>query len=504
MGRGNVSFERPAVVHPEYSPTGVQGLDEVLGGGFPTDRLHLVEGSPGTGKTTIAMQFLLEGVSRGERVLYVTLSETAEELRAVAASHGWSLEGVTIRELVPSEESLKPEEQYTIFHPGEVELGETIWAVLQECEQTKPARVVFDDLAELRLLARDLLRFRRQILGLKRFFAGRNCTVLLLDGINDSRNGLESVAHSVLQLEQLAPEYGSDRRRLRVLKLRGGRYRGGYHDFAIETGGLHVFPRLVAAEHGRPFTPGPVSSGLPSLDKLLGGGLDRGTSALLVGPAGVGKSVITGQYAVAAAERGERAHLYIFDESVQTFIYRSASLGLDVSSQVSAGRIRLRRLDPAQISPGQFDELVRTAVEDDGARLIVIDSLNGYLNAMAEEKAVLLQLHELLTYLGEQGVLTLMTIAQHGIVGELPEAPIDVSYLADAVILLRYFEAVGALHQAISVVKKRSGLHERTIRELNLGPGVKVGEPLSQIQGVLAGSPSFTGSVGSLFGNGES
>jgi len=483
--------------------SGVSGLDEVMGGGFPADRLHLVQGAPGTGKTTIALQFLLEGRRQGETVLYVTLSETAEELRAVAASHGWDLSGVSIHELAPDEQSLRPDEQYTILHPSEVELGEMTWAVLEEVEQTKPRRVVFDSLAELRLLARDQLRYRRQILALKQFFAGRHCTVLLLDGPNQTGEGLESVAHSVLELTQLSPVYGPDRRRLRVLKLRGGHYRSGNHDYVIQTGGLTVFPRLVAAHHETPFFTGPLPSEVPALDALLGGGLDRGTSTLLIGPAGVGKSVITTQFVVSAAARGERADVYIFDESVQTYLTRSSSLGLDVASHVADGRIVLRRLDPAQISPGEFDHLVTEAVEKRGSRVIVIDSLNGYLNAMAEEQAVLIQLHELLTYLGQRGVATLMTIAQHGLVGENAGPPLDISYLADTVLLLRYFETAGRLCQAISVVKKRSGQHEHTIRELTLGPGVRVGEPLHQFQGVLAGSPTYLGPSHALFSGGH-
>ena len=485
--------------------SGVPGLDDVLGGGFPAYRLHLIDGTPGTGKTTIGLQFLLEGARQGERVLYVTLSETLDELRAVARSHGWSLEGVTVRELVPNEENLRRESEYTILHPSEVELGETVRAVLDDVERTKPARLVFDSLAELRLLAGDPLRYRREVLGLKQFFAGRRCTVLLLDS-GTPREGRESdlasVAHSVLELEQLAPQYGGERRRLRVLKLRGGRYRGGRHDYVIETGGLRVFPRLVAAEHAHAGNHQPLSSGVAALDNLLGGGLPRGTSALLIGPAGVGKSVLSTQFAVSAAARGERAAIYVFDESTQTFVVRSEGLGLGLREQLDAGRVLLRQLDPAQLSPGEFIDHVRTAVEDNATRVVIIDSLNGYLNAMSEERSVLVQLHELLTYLGQRGVLTIMTVAQHGLVGEIARAPLDVSYLADTVVLLRYFEAAGQLRRAISVVKKRSGAHERTIRELQLGPGVQVGDPLRDFQGVLAGAPAYLGSAQSLLARG--
>jgi circadian clock protein KaiC len=490
----------------DRASSGAAGLDDVLGGGFPANRVHLVEGEPGAGKTTIGLQFLLEGARQGERVLYVTLSETLDEIRSVARSHGWSLEGITVRELVPSEENLRRESEYTILHPSEVELGETIRAVLDEVERTRPSRVVFDSLAELRLLAGDPLRYRREVMGLKQFFAGRRCTVLLLDSgqAREGREGdLASVAHSVLQLEQLAPQYGGERRRLRVLKLRGGRYRGGRHDFVIETGGLRVFPRLVASEHERTGAQEALSSGLPALDSLLGGGLPRGTSALLIGPAGAGKSVLAAQFAAASAARGERAAIYLFDESVQTFVTRSEGLGQDVRGRIDAGTILLRQLDPAQLSPGEFIDHVRSAVEARGARVVLIDSLNGYLNAMAEERSVMVQLHELLTYLGQRGVLTLLTVAQHGLVGEIARAPLDVSYLADTVVLLRYFEAAGQLRRAISVVKKRSGPHERAIRELQLGPGVRVGEPLREFQGVLAGTPAYLGPEHALLARGS-
>ncbi len=488
----------------EKASTGIPGLDDVLGGGFPANRLNLVEGSPGTGKTTLALQFLLEGVRRGETVLYATLSETAAELESVAQSHGWSLDGILLSELSPHEESLRPEEQYTVFHPSEIELGETIWAVLEEAERAKPSRVVFDSLAELRLLARDMLRYRRQILGLKQFFAGRHCTVLLLDSMDAPGNGLESICHSVTMMEQLSPEYGSsERRRLRVIKLRGSSYRGGYHDFVIRTGGITVFPSLVAAEHAAPLPPGQVSSGVPELDALTGGGLDRGTSVLAMGPAGVGKSVLATQYALAAAQRGECVSAYIFDESIATFLNRASGLGIDIAPAVEDGRIVLTHFDPAQLSPGEFDALVRRAVEENNSRVIIIDSLNGYLNAMAEEHLIVLQLHELLTYLGQMGVLTLMTIAQHGVIGDRMQAPIDVSYLADTMIMLRYFEAAGEIRQAISVVKRRGGAHERTIRELRLGPGVRVGEPLHHFRGVLSGTPTYIGPEGSLFADGD-
>jgi circadian clock protein KaiC len=482
--------------------TGVDGFDEVLGGGLPANRLHLVEGSPGTGKTTLALQFLLEGARRGEAVLYVTLAETMDELRVVADSHGWSLDGVAVYELAPTEESLNPEEQYTILHPADVELGQTIAALIREVERLRPARVVVDSLAELRLLARDPLRYHRHILGLKQFFAGRRCTVLLLDDLRNSELGVQSIAHSVVQLEQLALGYGSERRRLHVQKLRGVAYRGGHHDFIIRRGGLAVFPRLVAADHREDFDQTLVPSGVAELDVLLGGGLRFGTSVLLVGPAGAGKSVLTTQYAVAAAQRGERTACYIFDEAIATLLTRSDGLGIPIREPLGSGLVSVQQLAPAELSPGQFDHLVRQAVET-GARLIVIDSLNGYLNAMAEAQLVMIQLHELLSYLSARGVLTLMTLAQHGFVGDQVQTPLDISYLADVVMLMRYFEAAGRLRQAISVIKKRDGAHERTIRELRLGPGVSVGPPLREFQGVLTGAPLYLGPERELFNSGN-
>ncbi|MBV8715359.1 MAG: AAA family ATPase [Chloroflexi bacterium] len=488
---------------PEKVSTGVVGLDAVLGGGLPAQRLHLIEGAPGTGKTTLAIQFLMEGVRQGEAVLYVALSETVDELNAVARSHGWALEGIHFHQLAPSEESLSPESQYTILQPAEIELGERTWSVLEEFDRIKPTRLVIDSLAELALLAHDPLRYRRQILGLKQFFAGRNCTVLLLDNVDRSTSGVESIAHGVVQLEQLAPIYGSERRRLRVTKLRGARYRGGYHDFVIETGGVHVFPRLIAAEHHIAFTAEEVSSGVPEFDGLLGGGLQRGTSALFVGPAGVGKSVLASRYAAAAAERGECTAIYIFDEGTETFLRRSEGLQIRLREHVEAKQVQLRQLDPAELSPGEFDHLVREAVEGTGARVVVLDSLNGYLNAMVEERAVLMQLHELLSYLRQAGILTLLTVAQHGLIGDRMQAPLDVSYLADSVVLLRYFEAAGQLRRAISVVKKRSGAHEPTIRELQLGPSIHVGEPLREFSGVLTAAPVYLGNTTELLQRNE-
>ncbi len=473
--------------------TGIRGLDDVLGGGLTRNRLYLVEGDPGAGKTTLALQFLLEGAHHNERGLYVTLSETKRELLAVADSHGWSMDPIDIFELIPSEDTLQPDTQTTMFHPSEVELSETTRAVLEIVERSKPARVVFDSLSEMRLLAQNSLRYRRQILALKQFFLGRDCTVLLLDDRTSDVTDLQlqSIAHGVITLQHLAPEYGAERRRLRIMKFRGAEYRGGYHDFRIERGGLVVFPRLVAAEHHQSFEREPVPSELPALDDLLAGGVGRGTSTLIMGPAGSGKSSLATQYAAAAAARGERTAIFMFDENIGTFIERSASLGIDVESHVDSGLISLRQVDPAELSPGELVHLIRRAVEADQARIIVIDSLNGYLNAMPEERFLIIQLHELLTYLGQQGVTSLLIVAQHGLIGSMMHSPIDTTYLADTVILLRYFESGGEVLQAISVMKKRNGRHDRTIREFRLDDsGIHVGEPLRNFRGILTGIPT--------------
>lgn len=479
--------------------TGISGLDDVLCGGLTANRVYLVEGNPGSGKTTLALQFLLEGSRLGEQGLYVTLSETKEELLAVADSHGWSLGEIPIFELNMSEESLKPDSQYTMFHPAEVELNETTRAVLGEVERLRPTRVVFDSLSEMRLLAQSSFRYRRQILALKQFFIGRHCTVLLLDDrtadAGDENLQLQSLAHGVVTLEQLAPEYGSERRRLRVRKMRGSTFRGGYHDFMIRKGGLDVFPRLVAAEHRADFQGGQMLSGVAELDQLLGGGVDRGTSTLIVGPAGSGKSTLAIRYAITAAEQGQSAAFFTFDENLTTLLTRTDGLGFDsMRRYAESGQILLQQVDPAELAPGEFAQVVRQAVEERHAKVIVLDSLNGYLNAMPEERYLTIQLHELLTYLGTQGVVTILVVAQHGIVGGHMQSPVDASYLADTVILLRYFEFRGEVRQAISVMKKRSGKHERTIREFALSSeGIHIGSPLRNFHGVLTGTPHVNG-----------
>jgi len=474
--------------------TGIDGLDTVLRGGLPPNRLYLVEGDPGSGKTTLALQFLLAGVKQGQNCVFVTLSENEEELRASAQSHGWSLEGITVIEIIASEENLKPDSRYTMFHPSEVELGETTKKVLAEAERTKPARLVFDSLSELRLLAQSSLRYRRQVLALKQFFSHQQCTILFTDDKTGEHSDmhLHSIAHGVICMERQAPEYGTMRRRLQVLKLRGRDYQTGYHDCQIKRGGVEVYPRLVAAEHKGAFAREAVKSGLGPFDALLGGGLARGTSTLILGAAGTVKSTLASQFAVASAARGEHATIFLFDESVATFLARSSGLGMDVQPLMRQGRLSLRQVDPAELSPGEFSYIVRRLVEREASRIVVIDSLNGYMNAMPSEQFLTLHLHELLTFLGQQGVTTLLLMAQHGLVGDKLQVPVDASYLADTVLLMRYFEAAGEVRQAVSVIKKRTGKHERTIRELRFWDrGILIGEPLREFHGVLTGAPTF-------------
>jgi circadian clock protein KaiC len=470
--------------------TGIEGLDDILAGGLPRGQLYLLQGDPGVGKTTAALQFLLHGGGKGEPGIYVTLSETKMELESIASSHGWSLKGITIYELPVAEQTAQGD--YTLFHPSEVELNQTTQGVLEVVEEVKPARMVFDSLSELRLLARDALRYRRQVLALKHFFVGRDCTVLLLDDRSSGPSDLqlESIAHGVLDLEQLAPEYGSDRRRIRVKKLRGVGFRTGYHDFRIVAGGLVVFPRLVAAEHHAPFPPEPVPSGVAELDELLGGGIERGSSMLISGPAGSGKSSLAMQYVVAATQRGQHAAFFAFEEGRGTLLARTRSLGWDVPSLVERGALHLQQVDPAELSPGEFAHIVRQTVEKKDARIVVIDSLNAYLNSMPAERSLALHLHELLAYLSQVGVASILVLAQHGLGADM-DAPVQISHLADCVILLRYLESEGEVRQAISVLKKRSGPHERTIRDFRLGPGgVRVGAPLREFEGLLRGIPT--------------
>ncbi len=476
---------------PRTLSSGVPGLDTVLAGGLTADRLYLVEGVPGAGKTTLAMQFLLEGVRCGEKVLYITLSETLAELHEMAQSHGWSLDGVEVCELLAESEHMEGDAPYTMFHPSEIELAETTERVLRLVEKTRPQRLVLDSLAELRLLSGSPLRYRRHILAFKQALAGQHCTTLLLDHAGSVDHGLtvHTIVHGVINLSSSAADFGGDRHRVRVVKYRGRRIVGGYHDYRIETGGLRVFPRLIAADHRREAEMDTVSTGSAALDALLGGGIDRGTSTLLVGAAGTGKSSLATQVAVTAANRGEHAVLFAFDESLQSLLARAEGMGSPLQPHIDAGLVHVQAVDPAEFSSGEFTQLIRRAVEEQEARVVVIDSLNGYLNAMPEEQHLMLQLHELLAYLASRGVMTILVSAQLGLIGSMTSS-VDVSYLADSVVLMRYFEAEGEVRQAISVLKKRTGDHERSIRPLRLtADGPQIGEPLRNFRGVLTGVP---------------
>ena len=475
----------------QRASTGIAGLDDILHGGLIRGRLYLLDGNPGAGKTTLALQYLLEGARNGEKCLYVTLSETKEELQAGAVSHGLSLEGLEMLELIASEEDLDGNAELTMYHPAEVELTRTTQRVLEAIERSRPDRLVLDSLSELRLLAQSSLRYRRQILALKQFFIGRGCTVLLLD--DRTAEGpdlqLQSIAHGVISLDHHSPAYGRALRQVRVIKFRGSDYRSGFHDFAIRRGGLQVFPRLIAAEHGLEFEQSFIASGVKELDALLGGGVDRGTSTLLVGPPGSGKSTVAVQYAAAAAERGEHAAIFAFDESRSILLARTTGLGVRIKEGSGAGHVAVRQIDPAEISPGEFAEMVRRAVQRDSARVVVIDSLNGYLNAMPEGHFLTAQLHELLSFLSNEGVATFLVVAQSGLMGGM-RSPVDSSYLADSVIVMRMFEHMGRVKKAISVLKKRSGLHEESIRQIWFdGQGVHLSEPLTQLRGIMSGIP---------------
>jgi len=496
-------MNKNAVPSPDdqRTPTGIEGLDHILGGGVTANRLYLVEGTPGTGKTTFALQFLLEGARRGEAGLYVTLSETEAELRAVARTHGWSLDPLELFELVP-EAGLDPDQEQTLLHPSEVELGETVRGVMERVDALKPKRVVLDSLSELRLLAQNPLRYRRQILALKHFFSSRDCTVLVLDDRTSEPGDLQlhSIAHGVISLDQTATGFGAERRQLRVIKMRGIKYSGGYHDMSIMTGGICVYPRLVAAEHRGTVGAEMLTTGVEELDALLGGGLVPGTTTLLSGPAGVGKTTVAVRCMVSALERGERAAFFLFDERLPTLMIRSAALGMDLQPHIDEGRLSIRQIDPAELSPGEFATAVCQAVERDGAKVVVVDSLNAYLQAMPEDGHLTLQMHELLAYLGQQGVVTLMILGQHGLLGDI-RSDVDLSYLADSVLLLRFFEADGEVRKAISVVKTRTTDHERTIREFRVDKeGLNIGAPLRAFQGILTGVPTYRGAADPLMG----
>ncbi len=478
---------------PDYTkvPTGIAGLDHILGGGLPPRRLYLIQGAPGSGKTTLALQFLLTGAQAGEKVLYISLSETREEVEEVARSHGWALDDIEIVELSAIDHQLSAHAQNTLFHAAEVELTETTALLLDAVDRVKPTRVAFDSLSELRLLSQTSLRYRRQILAFKQYFAGRNCTTLLLD--DSTTNGADahvlSLAHGVVSLEQLSPDYGAARRRLNIRKVRGSTYSGGHHDFVIGKGGLRIFPRLVAADHHRPFAQETIPSGVEGLDELLGGGLDRGTSSLFSGPPGTGKSTLALKFALAAASRGEKALLCTFDESLGILFARARGLNFNLEEMVEKGLIIVVQIDPAESSPGELASRLQRAVREEEVKVVCLDSLNGYLHSMNEERFLNLQLHELLTFLNQQGVVTMIVVTPAGLLGSM-QTPIDVTYLADTVITFRFFEADGAVHKAISVIKKRTGAHEQTIRELTIAAdGIEVGPPLRGFRGILTGTP---------------
>jgi len=481
--------------------TGVSGLDDITGGGLSAGHVFLLEGNPGTGKTTLALQFLREGAAKGEKGLYFTLSETERELRQGAASHGWTIDpSILVHELVPAESLLDAEQQQSLLYSSDLELGETTKQMFEAFERVKPHRVVLDSLSEIRLLAQSSLRYRRQILALKHYFARQQATVVLLDDLTSDTldKTVHSVVHGVIKLEQLVPEYGADRRRLRVVKYRGQAFRGGFHDFTVRTGGLQVFPRLVAAEHRAAFERRPMTSDVPELDALLGGGIEQGSSTLILGPAGTGKSTFTFQFITAGVRRGEKAALFVFDEELGLLFHRTKSMGFDLAALQASGKLHVEQVDAAEMSPGEFAHRVRQCVGENDVKTVVVDSLNGYQSAMPEENSLVLHMHELLLYLNRQGVTTFLTVAQHGLVGDM-RTTVDVTYLADTVILLRYFEAIGSVRRAVSVIKKRTGGHEYSIREFRIGPeGLQLGGPLVDFQGVLSGLPSFVGKADAL------
>jgi circadian clock protein KaiC len=481
--------------------TGITGFDGILDGGYASNRVHLIEGQPGTGKTTLALQFLLDGADKGERCLYITLSESKDELEQVAETHGWNLDGIEIFELVPAELSLDPKQQQTVVYASDLELGETTKMTFDEVRRVGPSRVVFDSLSEIRLLAQNPLRYRRQVIALKHFLAQLRCTALFLDDLTDKGDdlNLHSLVHGVIRLEHYALQYGAERRRMRIFKMRGRNFRGGFHDFVIRRGGISLFPRLIAAEHADGVkTAEPLLSGIAELDQLLGGGLDRGTNTLFMGPSGSGKSSLAMQFVMAALDRSERALFVTFDETKAILTKRAAGMGWHLDQPIASGQLLLEQVDPAELSPGELTGMIRKRVEADGVGIVVLDSLSGYQNAIPAEQFMLLLMHEMLTYLNHRGIVTILTLAQHGLLGSM-QSSVDLTYLSDSVLLLRFFEAAGKIRRAISVLKKRTGRHEDEIREYRFDTrGIRVGPPLTDFQGVLSGTPTYTGQHGAL------
>ena len=476
--------------------TGVAGLDNILHDGLQSGHVYLIEGDPGSGKTTLGMQFLLQGIANGEPSLYVTLAESREELETVSISHGFDISKMEIFEVQPPELAEKGSDQYTVFHPSDIELVDVMQSILSKLKAMQAGRIVFDSMSEIRMLARDPLRYRRQILSLKQFFVGRNSTVLLLDDRTGDRSDtqLQSICHGAIRMEALQREYGPQRRQIQVLKMRATMFREGQHDYKIEKGGLQVYPRLISGEHrAAKIDRSTLPSGLVELDQLFGGGVSRGSTTLCMGPAGSGKSTIATKFLESAAERGERGLMFILDETLDSLMTRCRGLGIPLEEHCNSGIIRIERLDPAQISPGEFIARIRADVEGNGCKVVIIDSLNGLLNAM-QENTMLVQLHELFSYLNHKGVTTFLIMAQFGVLGTQMGSPLDVSYLADNVLLFRYFEWRGAVKQAVSVMKRRSGPHERSIRELRLTPNrIEIGGSLQDFEGVLTGVPKFVG-----------